>query len=1026
MPICRIFSGLAISLLMISSHLFGQTSPVFDKNTLGELKARQIGPATMSGRISCLDAVNRDPNILYVGAASGGLWKSTNGGTTFKPVFDEHNPSIGAITIDQNHPDTIWVGTGETWVRNSVSVGDGIYKTLDGGKTWKNLGLERTERISKILINPDNPDHVYVAALGTLWAPNQDRGVFKTEDGGKTWIKLLFIDENTGCSDLAIDFENPDILYAGMWNFRRKPYQFHSGGESGGLFKSADGGKTWSKITNDLPKGVVGRVSVVVSPVNPNLVWTLIESANTALFRSNDQGKTWKMMNDSKVVSERPFYFSLLIPDPVDTNRLYKPGYTLNMSDDGGKTFTFPFVTGGNFHSDVHALWIAPLDNRILYLGTDGGLYISRDRGKHWSFCRNLPISQFYHAQPDDGNPYRIYGGLQDNGSWFGPSRSPGGINYSDWDNVGYGDGFNMFRDQTDKNVAYWQYQGGEIKRTYLDNRETKDIKPFPEKGTDKLRFNWNTPLYQGKSGHLFVGSQFLYRSKNKGDTWDRISNDLTSNDPLKLKQEETGGLTIDNSSAENHCTIFTISESPVNAGIIWAGTDDGNLQVSLNDGKTWENTSVNAPGLPSGTWCSSVFCSYFDQSTAFATFDGHRTGDMSVYVYKTLDYGKSWIPLADTNISGFCHYIRQDMVNPDLLFLGTESGLFVSLNAGKNWIRFSGNFPKVPVNEISYQEREHDLIIATHGRGIMIIDDITPLQNLRLQSLNDEVVFLPSRPYIIRSGGGIQSYNGDDEFAGPNPSEVVNITYYLKKRHLIGDMYLEIYDHTGKLIKKLPAGTRKGINRIQWNMIMKPPKVPTSVQILGQAFSGPSYPAGDYEVRIVKGDKVFKGNIQVIFDPDSRHSVADREIRHKTVMKSYNLLEELAFCSSQLKDVVIQSNKILSSPLMKKMKMEIESISKKADQLLKELSPSREGDITGEERFREKLAAIYGGVMSFSGKPTDSQIERLSDLQLQVEAFINRTEEIVNRCNSEFNPKLEKSGIQKYTFVSRDEFFKE
>ena len=1017
---------LLYSLLTGHIHAHAQSGIVADKNFLGEIKARSIGPATMSGRISALDAVQQNPGIIYVGAASGGIWKSENGGTTFKPVFDDYNPSAGAITIDQFRPDTVWVGTGETWVRNSVSVGDGVYKTTDGGKSWKNMGLQNTERISKIVIHPGNPDHVYVAALGTLWSSNNDRGVYKTEDGGKSWKKLLFIDENTGCSDLAADPRNPDILYAGMWSFRRYPWKFHSGGTTGGLFKSTDGGKNWVKLKNNLPTGETGRISVVTSPVIPGMLWALIESKKTALYRSLDSGETWTLMNDSPTIGERPFYFSLLVPDTRDSNRIYKPGFSLNVSDDGGKTFQNPFISGGNFHSDVHTLWISGADNQLLYLGTDGGLYISRDKGKHWNFCRNLPISQFYHARTDDASPYHIYGGLQDNGSWTGPSQSPGGINYSDWENVGYGDGFNVISDNSDGNIIYWQYQGGEIRKMYRDSREIKDIKPFPDSGTEKLRFNWNTPLYQSKSGSLYVGSQFLFTSDDQGETWKRISGDLTTNDLSKQNQEETGGLTIDNSSAENHCTLTAISESPLDPGIIWAGTDDGNLQVTGNSGINWTNTIRNIPGLPANTWCSSVTAGYHDKNTAYATFDGHRTGDMGVYVYKTPDLGQTWISLADTSIQGFCHYVLQDRINPDLLFLGTESGLFISLDAGDHWARFTGNFPRVPVHELYFQDRENDLIIATHGRGIYIIDDITPLQNLTTDMLKEEVVFLPTRPFVIKPTSGIQSFNGDDEFVGSNPSSAVNITYYLHKRHILGDIYLEVYNSNGTLVKKLPAGTRKGINRVQWNMVMKPPKVPASVQLLGQAMSGPSYPPGEYTVRMVKGDKSYTGKLQVVFDPESRHSVADREIRQNTLMKAYQLLEELAFSSRQLTDISIQSAEILRHPVSKKLKTDILKISGQSEKMLKELSPSRVGGITGEERFRERLADIYGGVMGYAGKPTHSQLERLAVLEAKVNDFVEKSGKMVATCTEGFNPALNKSGMTPFRFVSREDFFKD
>jgi len=405
----------------------------------GSMKARAIGPALMSGRISALDAWEEDARLVYVGAATGGVWKTTNGGTTFKDVFEDDVQTIGAIAIDQKHKDTVWVGTGEVWTRNSISVGNGLYKTTNGGDKWDKVGLEETDHIAKIIINPENSNEVYVAALGGVWAPNEERGVFKTTDGGKTWEKILYVDENTGCSDLTMHPENPNILYAGMWDFQRKPYTFRSGGPGSNLYRTEDGGKNWEKVEIESSKGELGRISVAFSKADPNIIYTLIESEKSGLYRSLDNGNTWELRTTSQIVGERPFYFSLLIPDPVDTNRIYKPGFSLNVSVDGGYSFTYPFVEGGRVHSDHHALWINPKNNSNMYLGTDGGFYITYDRGSTWTHAQNLPLSQFYHISVDNQKPYNVYGGLQDNGSWAGPSESIGGITNSDWQNVGYG-----------------------------------------------------------------------------------------------------------------------------------------------------------------------------------------------------------------------------------------------------------------------------------------------------------------------------------------------------------------------------------------------------------------------------------------------------------------------------------------------------------------------------------------------------------------------------------------------------------
>ncbi len=1018
----------AFLLWLAPAALQAQNTPELDENSFGAIEARHIGPAVMSGRISALDAVNSDPRIVYVGAASGGVWKSHNAGTTFKPVFDEHNQSIGAIAIDQARPDTVWVGTGEVWVRNSVSVGDGIYKTTDGGKKWAHLGLKGTERIAKIIIHPENPDIVYVAAMGPLWAPGTERGVYKTSDGGKTWEKVFYLNENTGCSDLAMDPENPDHLYAGMWNFRRQPHFFRSGGPGSGLYRSRDGGGTWQKVEVGLPKGTIGRVSIAISPANPKIIWALLETEKTALYRSGDRGETWALMNNEPAIGERPFYFSLLVADPADSNRIYKPGFQLHVSDNGGKNFQYPYVDGGNVHSDLHALYISPKDNNFLYLGTDGGLYVSHDRGNTWQMKRNLPLSQFYRISIDNSRPYNVYGGLQDNGSWYGPSRSPGGINNHDWHNVGFGDGFNVLCDPDDPNILYWQYQGGQIKRFYKDSREFKDIKPFADNTTGELRFNWNTPVTFGASGLIYVGAQYLFCSADRGDNWQRISPDLTTDDPAKQQQEATGGLTIDNSSAENHCTIHWISESPLDPNIIWAGTDDGNLQLTTTGGMSWTNTTVNIPAtqLPPGTWCSYVESSPYDPGTAFATFDGHRTGDMKPYLFKTEDFGKTWSPLAKEKIEGFCHVIRQDPVNPDLLFLGTEAGLYVSIDDGNDWVRFKGNLPKVPVHDLVIHPETHDLVIGTHGRGIMIIDDLTPIRQIKAEMLGREVVFLESRPFELGFTGNEQRMEGDDAFTGKNPPETCIISYYLSKRHVFGEMNLEIYDARDSLIKILPAGKRKGINRVNWVMDMDPPKVPPSVQILGQALSGPTYPPGNYRIRIVKGDQFTEGMVKVIWDPSSKHTDTERDIRHEKLMLAYSLLEDLAYTDRLITGIRDQAGQKTAVSKSKSTRNLLIELAEKMDQWHAEIVPVKEGQITGEIRLRERLGDIYSGIMSYQGIPTRSQTERLDLLQAEVARYGNQISKVIGAELPGINQKLEGEGLDEIKVISMEEYRKE
>ena len=569
-----------------------KSTPKFDSDTISGLGARNIGSAEMSGRVAALSAVKEDGRLtVYIGAASGGVWKSVNGGTTFKPVFDkETSQSIGAIAIDPQAAKTIWVGTGESWTRNSVSIGDGIYKSTDGGENWTNMGLKDSERISKILIDPKDGNTVYACVPGKLWSDSDDRGVYKTTDGGKTWTKILKGPNlSTGCSMLSMSSANPKVIFAGLWDFRRKGWTFRSGGDGptspsgSGLFMTTDGGATWTDLDEKSAKGLPakpwGRVAVTIAPSKPNVVYALIESTRSALFRSDDGGKTWQERDRSQWMVWRPFYFANLIVDPKNENKVYKPDLTLIMSDDGGKSFS---SIGGSAHGDFHDVWVDPDNTNHLIAGDDGGVWYSYDSGNTWWKAGNLPISQFYHVSLDDADPFHVFGGLQDNSDWIGDSAYPGGITNQRWENLYGGDGFFVFSDPADPNYVYAEAQGGDVSRVNRRTLSSRSIKPQPNYGEGKLRFNWNTPIHMSpnEKGTIYIGAQFLFRSRDHGQTWDRISPDLTTNDPEKQKQEESGGVTVDNSYAEMHTTIYSISESPRDGQTIWVGTDDGNVQT--------------------------------------------------------------------------------------------------------------------------------------------------------------------------------------------------------------------------------------------------------------------------------------------------------------------------------------------------------------------------------------------------------------------------------------------------------------
>lgn len=995
-----------ISAALVAS-VAAQTTVKLDSNSFGAIEARHIGPATTSGRIAAIDGVNNDPRILYVGSAGGGVWKSINAGTTFKPVFDKYTQSIGAVTVDQAHPETVWVGTGESWTRNSVSVGTGVYKTTDAGDTWKFMGLEDSERIARIVIDPKNSDVVYVAATGHLWNGNEQRGVYKTTDGGKTWQRLLYVDKDTGCSDIAIDPQEPKIVYAGMWQFRRSPYFFTSGGPGSGLHKSTDGGKTWKKLTRGLPEGELGRIALAVAPTRPNVVYAVVEAKKSALYRSEDLGETWTKASSSTSVTGRPFYFASILVDPKDYNRLYKPDYNIGVSTDGGQSFT---QRGGRAHGDYHAIWVNPHNTFQVFVGTDGGVYVSNDKANTFKFCSNIPVAQFYHVSFDMEQPYNVYGGLQDNGSWMGPSQSPNGVENKDWRNVGFGDGFFVWADPLDKDIVYSEFQGGNVLRFHKSTGEVKWIKPLPKQGEPKYRFNWNTALGLSPTNKkvIYIGAQFLFRSTDKGESWERISNDLTTNDPAKQKQEESGGLSLDNSSAENHCTIVAVAESPLDEKVIWAGTDDGNLQVTRDAGKTWANTVENIQGLPKNTWCRGIEASRFDRGTAYVAFDGHQTGDMKVYVYKTTDFGKTWKSLATDAIKGYAYVIREDRVNRDLLFVGTEFGLFVSIDGGGQWAQFTGNLPPVAVHDIAIHPREHDLILATHGRGILIIDDITPLRQLSSKILESAAYIMDSRPSAITISVGSQDFPGDGDFVGSNPPESATITYYLKERHVFGDMKIEVYNAEGKLMTTLPAGKRKGLNRVQWFMRQKPPKVPPAPNLAGPSLTGPMVPEGVYTVKLIKDKDTFIGQVKVVADPKSPHSAADRALQQQTVWKLYGMQERLAFV-----DGVVTDARDKARDRVKKLEIggvtakELEAFADKLDALHKTLVATKEGTITGEEQLRERVVELYGWVTQFGGRPTQSVLDRIPVLEKEIADANAAFEAIIGKELPGVNAKL-------------------
>ncbi|HKI05415.1 MAG TPA: hypothetical protein VKK31_25770 [Thermoanaerobaculia bacterium] len=954
MPRLMRSAAIAAAVLLFPWNAFA-AAPM-DPDLLAGLEARSIGPATMSGRVADIDAVESNPDIMYVGTGTGGVWKSVNGGLTWDPIFDDQPvASIGAVSVFQANPDIVWVGSGEANVRNSVSIGNGVYRSLDGGKTWKHLGLEETERIHQVVLHPTDPNVAWVAALGQAWGENPERGVFKTLDGGKTWRKVLYVDPRTGAADLIADPGNPNKLFAALWDYRRWPWSMRSGGPGSGLYVTYDGGETWKRFTEDdgLPKGDLGRIGLAISRSNPNIVYALVEAEKSALLRSDDGGATWKKANEDQRTAERPFYYSDIEVDPAWPNRIYNLTARLMVSDDSGKTFD-NLGRSREIHGDYHALWINPRDPSHMVAGEDGGLGISHDRGETWRFVSNLPLGQFYHVAVDMDTPYNVYGGLQDNGSWRGPSASwTGGLRNSDWQAVGGGDGFDTRPDPEDSMAGYSMSQGGELTRWNLRNRESAPIKPPeppPGSGLEPLRFNWNAGLAVDPftPGTIYYGSQYVHKSTDRGDSWTIISPDLTSDNPEWQQQAKSGGLTPDVTGAESFTTIIAIAPSPKQQGVLWVGTDDGRLHVTRDGGKTWTSVEKNVPGVPANTWIPHILPSKHDAGSAFVVFDNHRRSDFKPYVYRTDDWGKSWKSLATKDLRGYALSIEQDPADRDLLFLGTEFGLWTSFDGGARWLPWRHGVPTVSVMDLAIHPRDLDLVVATHGRSLYVIDDITPLRSVSAETLAEPLHLYPSQPaMLIRSqrGGGVRG-GGAGEFQGENRPVGALITFSLntpglplpdagkererkeaervaareklqpatprtagplkedppaptpqaeaeaagadRKDDKGPQVEIRITDPAGKVIRTFKRPATLGLNRVVWNLTRDPFRTPpTDARGRPQMEDrGPTVPPGTYGVAVKLGDREAKGTVQVVPDPYTKTSEADWQTREAAVQR--------------------------------------------------------------------------------------------------------------------------------------------
>ncbi len=985
------------------SPVKADTSKSAFENALNGLQWRSIGPANMGGRIADVEGVPGNLNVVYVATASGGLFKTVNGGNTWKPLFEKQGTiSIGDIALAPSNPDVIWVGTGESNVRNSVSFGDGVYKSTDGGANWQHMGLRNTERVSAIAIHPQNPDIVYVGALGHAFGPNEDRGVFMTTDGGKTWTKTLYIDREHGVSDMDIDLTNPNILYAGMWSFERKPWTHRSGSENGGVFKSIDGGRTWKKITNGLPK-LLGRIGVRAAPSNPNVVYAIVESKDGTLYRSDDRGETFKQVSKQTNIVSRGFYYTTVRVDPNDENRVFAVASSLFISIDGGKTFRS--ITGKT-HIDYHALWMDPKNPKRMWQGQDGGIAVSYDSGETWEYVNNIPLGQFYQIHADNRLPfYYVMGGLQDNGSWTGPSRTrePAGIMNDDWRMVSFGDGFYVINNADDPDLYLSESQGGNILRTDFRTREQQEVNPWGRGSGDgpaigeKYRFNWNSPIIPSphdKNTVYFAGN-VVFRSTDFGRTWEQISADLTTNNSERLK-DAGGPIAIENTSAEYYSTIISMAESPLQKGHVWVGTDDGNLQVTTDGGRTWTNLISNLSGVPANSPVSHVEPSKVSAQTAYVAFDRHMFDDFRPYIFKTTDGGKTWTAVAgNLPAKAYVQVVREDPKNPGLLYAGTEIGLFASFTSGREWIPLNlKNMPNVAVHDIVVHPRENDLIVATHGRSVWILDDATPVQRMTSTIVNSGAHLFPVRP-SLRFASFFTRYGiGDKVFTGPNPSYGALITYYLKdKLDDKGTFKVEILDESGKLVQELTRPSREqGLNRVAWNLRYGGPEVRRPPSAEETAFSGPprgpQVLPGSYTVKLTVGDKTFSETIDVRLDPTINVALADLQAQLDLQMKLRDMqsatntaLRYLDSIEEQLKHAETTVKNLNKEPDKELMKA-LEDYKKQIAALEDRLVRRSEGlGFPGKSQVTNRIGDLFFSVDGTNAAPTVYQRQYFQEI---------------------------------------------
>jgi len=1047
-PFTLMLAGLA-GLGVNASPAGAQESSPFDVFLKG-LEFRSIGPAAMGGRVADFAVDESDPSTFYVGVATGGVWKTTNHGASFEPVFDDQpTAAIGDVTLAPSNPDIVWVGTGEPQNRQSSPWGMGVFKSMDGGKTWTHMGLEETHTISRIQIHPTDPEIVYVAAVGHLWGANRERGIYRTTDGGATWQKVLYVNEHTGAIDLAMDPQDPRILYAAMYQRRRTNFGFNGGGPGSGIYRTRDGGATWEELTEGLPEGDMGRIGLDIYRGDPQIVYAIVETLGDAegVYRSSDRGATWEQMSET---NPRPMYYSQIRIDPTDPERIYLGGTSFYISSDGGKTFESYGYSG--VHVDHHALWIDPHDSDHLLLGNDGGVYASFDRGASWRMYDNMALGQYYEIGVDMAEPYNVCGGLQDNGTWCGPSETytTNGILNGRWGEVNGGDGFYARIDPTDPSILFAESQNGYLSRIDLAGHESQSIRPEPKpeyeaqfESEDEadLRFNWNSPvlLSHHNPAVVYYGSNLLFRSPDRGHSWVQVSPDLTrqiDRDSLTIMgvKLESDSILSKNDGISSFGNATTIAESPLDPAVLYVGTDDGNLQVTRDGGANWTNVVERVPDLPRGTYVSRVVASHHEVGRVYATFDGHTNDDYAAYVYVSDDYGRRWRRITEGLPAWSVNVIAEHPADPDLLFVGNEIGVYATMDRGRHWTRMA-NLPTVPVDDIIVHPRDDDLVLGTHGRSIWILDDLAPLR-----AVSDELLAGPLHLFELSDAVAWNLTSWEPRpagaFAGTNPERGAVIRYWLGRdvaaatvaqagsdgsdgasqaRRRAGDadeeptITLTILDAEGEVVRELEGPGTRGLHQVAWDLRTEPPYEPPEEERRGWygAPRGIQVLPGTYTVRLEVGGTTQSDELEVAWDPRVDVNLAELEERRDAARSLYELVEPLYLANQRLEELSEQLADVNTlvgerDDVPEDLVTDVESLRARVDTLGDEL-----GDVSRDVR------RLYYRIESSSHRPTEDQLRSLDESWDAAPGLIERLNALIEDEMPALYRRLDELGIR-------------